>query len=433
MRRPATRWASVLGFAASLGLGAPAPGQDASCEPPKGGEPPAAGHWTGTFALTYELQVPSMPPTMRFGATWQGTLDFDLVRPPDREDPPAPPPPPPLPRRSPLRPPSAHMPSAPAPTPASNDRANPGQFASDDAQRAALIADWQKRWREADRTAARYGQILLHGDQTGRLVGTARGTLQMQGGGVFAPGLDANTSGAGTARDYRLEAEEDDPTTGLQEIRVLGRRGEDSFAAAYSVVGREGGGAGSARIQGSGGGEEQLSALTLEETRCWLMRGTVDASLIRSMMRQSGAGMDIRVTGAEWEATLEERDEAFEQRVRQLASQPVPAEMSWEVADRFAQQFQQLHSEAGKDPYKRCVLMDAQRQGLRLTVAALRTLLRHAPRVEDGATAPVLDAWFQRALGLTRSLALSGMEDCSLVEQVQQKLVNDQALLVAAR
>jgi hypothetical protein len=429
----------------------------ASCDPPKRDEQPAAGQWTGSYNLTYELLVPQMPPTMKISVAWDGPLNLTLVRPPLREDPPSPPPSRPL-SRQPLRPPSAYMPGGPAaPDAVPTDTARPGQFASDDEQRAAVIAEWERHWQEEEGIAAAkakaFGNAVLRDGQTGVISGTASGNIRMEAGGTFAPGLaGAGSEHSTEPQKYELKASETDPAAGFGEIQIIGEPGAQGFAGSFSAAGAEGRGSVQAQIgpdgsitgrargesrghveehdvatAGSGApaaGPTLLAALAIEETKCWLMRGQVDASTIRTMMQQSAPGMDINVTTSEWTATFKGRDEAFERRVQQLVAQPIPPEMTWEVVDRYGEEYKQLHAAATSD-YKRCVLVEAQRKGIRLTVAALETLVRNAPRVRDGATGAVLKAWHLRTLPLVRTLQLAGLGDCAVAAEAEEKFYEE--------
>ena len=462
MRRAAV-WRSVARrcpaalVAMALATGSIARAADSlSCDPPKREEQPSAGQWKGTFKLTYGLLVPQLPPTMKVSVTWQGTLDLLVLRPPVGED--APPPPTPRPpTRQPLRPPSAYMPGAPASDAEPSDRARPGQFASDAEQRAAVIAEWERYWQEqegiANAEAKRFGTAIQNG-HTGEISGTARGGIQMQAGGSFAPGLTGSSSGGSTVpQQYDLKAAETDPAAGFGDIEIHGEPGSQGFTYDFAAAGAEGRAVEHAQIghdgsltgrthaeserhveeydvatPGTGAPDVDptlLAALTIEETKCWQMRGSVDASTIRAMMQRSAAGMDIDVKVSEWTATFDGRDEAFERRVQQLVAQPIPAEMTWEFVDQYGEGYKRLHADAASSDYKRCVLVEAQRQGIRITVAALQTLVRNLPRVRDGATGAVLAAWRLRTLPLLRTLSLSGIEDCAVAIDAEQKFYQE--------
>jgi hypothetical protein len=78
-----------------------------------------------------------------------------------------------------------------------------------------------------------------------------------------------------------------------------------------------------------------------------------------------------------------------------------------------------MRAEAVYSGYKRCLLVEVQRKGVKLTAAALKTLVKSIPRVRDGATGAVLREWRLRTLPLQRTLVMSGLENCGEIVQAE--------------
>jgi hypothetical protein len=423
--------------------------QDAVCNVPTRTESPAEGGWSGHFETSYDILNPHLPPTIKVVGDWQGTLEFVVLRPEARENPPPLAPPAPPPTRPPLRPPTPASASAPpaSPPPESApppDRAQPGQFTSDDEQRAAIMAAWQRRWEEEDSVAReKAGDFGTNTTHVGEIKGESRSSARGSATGVIGDSRFDMQSGTNQELEFDLTAVESDPEAGFGEIRVVNTRDQGDSSGGgvgvapdvrVSIEGRAGDGSASHRVRAEdeSGVREQsfatpgvgaigpgpVAALKITESTCGSLSGFVDAAFIRTMTQQGGA--DVRFEESEWIATHDDRDGAFERRVEQFVNEPIPAEMTWEFAEQYTREFEALSAEAGANAYKRCVLVKAANKGVQITVAALQTLRRNLPRVRDGATKPVLREWRLRTLPLIRTLALS-TTDCSLLQQVEDE------------
>src|SRR5262245_30942947 len=140
-----------LGLRPGFGSAAAAVAGDGSVELigeggcPEGTKPYlAAGQWKGPFRLVYEPQFLGLPGTMKLTVTWSGEMSFAAAR-TQLDDPP--PPAKDTSSRRPLYPPTKPG-EKPPPGPSRSDRAQPGQFKSDEAQIKAILEYWAEQGRK---------------------------------------------------------------------------------------------------------------------------------------------------------------------------------------------------------------------------------------------------------------------------------------------
>jgi hypothetical protein len=428
------------------------------CEPPDHQEQPPAGHWTGSYRLSYEMVVPNMPPGIQFLVTWEGELSFDLGRAEGEDDPPAPPPPPP-PRRRPL--------SVKPPT---SSALPPEMFVDccNDEQAAAILAATQEREAaneaEVQRVLQWYADNLppnhlyIQPGKNAIIQGTATSRMQTTFGGAMAGNVAMRGSGQGNAPvDYEIKGEETDPEVGFTEIELWGIPGLMDFSGSNMVTAPGGSGQASVTMDRGGmrgrtvgtddrghtatadysganpmtpGEKTKFAALKIESRECWELRGTVDESILKERHQTNGVG--IRVIASEWSATLDERDEEWEKQVDQLAAEPIPAELTWEYIDNFKDRWFALRG-IGRlvmSDYKRCILKKLEDKFIRINVAALQVYVDNFPKADENATCGVMRAALQRMLPIMQLLQLYGLGDCPLIERAWTTAEGEMQLLV---
>lgn len=416
-------------------------------------EQPAAGHWTGTYRLAYELVIPNMPGGIPVHVSWEGELSFDLGR---TETDAIQYPPPSPPRRRPLgvKPPASSLP--------------PSLFVDccNEEQAAAILAAEQQR-EAANEAQVRallqwYADNLppqhlyVPPDSKAVIKGVAQVRNQTRFAGSTAGVTAMRFDSQGTAPvDYDIKGEETDPGVGFTEIELFGivdlmdssatatATGRGASVRTNATVDRDGI-RGNTQLQGAGrtmsvdysganpttpGEKTKFASLTIESRKCWELRGTVDESLLRQLYQANG--VSIRGVESEWTATLDERDEAWEKQVDELAAEPIPAELTWEYIDSFARRGFALRGSARfMSDYKRCVLKKLEEKFVRINLAGLRVYVANFPKVDEGATCGVMRAALQRMLVTIRTLQLYGMADCPVLEQARKVVEHEVQLLV---
>jgi hypothetical protein len=250
----------------------------------------------------------------------------------------------------------------------------------------------------------------------------------------LAGGGEIDAQGAGARAEqqqYDVKAQEEDAVKGFQQIQIVGIPGKGKFSFGAKAQGRvrdeEGKGEGKGETEGADGGSKILLAnLSVDEKKCGFMKGKVDASEIQKAFKVTGT---IKVIESEWTATLDERDEAFEKQVESVASEPVPAELSWAYLDQFARTWAQLR-EGKSTSYGRCVLKKLDWKYVLINRRAAENLAKGFPKAADGANCTVMRAALGRFLQILRFLQLSGSGGCPEVEGAYLEVQKQIQLLV---
>ena len=447
----------VLGPAVTIG-------GESGCKPADHPPGPSAGAWKGYFRLIYEITFPG-PAKVVVPTRIEGDLDFALGR-QQLDDPPAPPPPPPPPperKRKPLRAP----PAAPS----------PGQPASSAASPAAPPPEPPNQLQVAvARVEADYNGLYVPPGKGAQLQGISNLTMGVEvNATVSASRLDGDFK---TKRPVQLEVigEEDPKTAKFEEIGLWGAEGLTSLSGNFLATDRDSRVSGNADISASGASghavaeskdrrdevdfssrsparelppgvdqetdsererrefdeaydrlfgppKQKMKYVTLkvDSTECWLMRGTVDTTEMAASLAQWGATMVVKES--EWMVTLDERDPAFEERVEELAAEPIPGRLTWDSIRSFNDRSRALLREANSD-YKRCAARGLEEKFIRMNVAALQSVVDEFSGSNEGATCAVLSGAMEKILTQIRVLQLYGLGDCSVIKEAESKMEN---------
>jgi len=389
---------------------------DDRCEIPASLEQPASGHWSGSFKFVFEPVLPGTPiPSINYA--WEGGLSYEVRR-PDKGDPI--PPPSPSPSRRPL-----HVPGAP-PLPVPPGSAAPGQFASDEEQVQAVLR-WYAEHAPPDPTpdgqdAEIEGETETH--WRAHLTDSSDGFTEMA----------ANSTRDLSAREHGDE--DPGPPPRFTTIALIGNGDPFQFTSSGVFISRDGvatenGTQAQTVITDEQGrsvtvgpigqgptSKGKIALLSVDESNCSEMSGKVAFS---DQILQSTAayGIHYNTLSSEWKAELDERDQAFEDRAEELASEPVPAMLDQAYIDHFRDAWLQLRGSGKISNYRHCVLKKLEHKFVILNAAALRMLLKSFPKASDGATCHVFAAAFLRILPIVRLLQLYGAsaEDCPLADE----------------
>ncbi len=407
----------------------------------------AAGHWKGFYRVSYDLV--SARATVH--NKMEGKLEFDLARHEEPEQPKTTPPSDPL--RTPLGSKPASSPGPKGTSVSAEDLAKAwdrlnGTLPADtevnaeaDALAKAIMAEYQ----------GNYQGLYVGPGQPGKIQGDADYSLTASLD-LHIPGLKfAEPMGTKEPLPLEVRGEEDLESNQFKDIWLWGDPAQAKFGATFDIATQNSSATGQVDLQSgtldyhavatdadghrtttsgnrSGdipGGKRGLIRLKVLAQDCWRLSGTVDTSEIAKAM--ASGGFRLVVTDTEWIATLEERDVDFEKQVQALVSEPIPSPLTWDYVERFNQRWQALRKSGKLTDYRLCVLKDADRKGVEITVAGLRELLRDFPKVRDMnacAAMTVVTAALQRILPLIRRLQLEGV-DCPLADSLNQVASNE--------
>ncbi len=224
---------------------------------------------------------------------------------------------------------------------------------------------------ERDPTGKRLEAIALQGTPDQFRFGAALTARDESG----VTSMHGQLSGAGTASaSGTLQGDE---ATGTVEATVAGGR-EQTHVDITDRDGERKTGDSGAAVHTLSQQRRTMFRLVVEKRECGEIGGTVESKELIDQIRD--AGMGFEPVRSEWHATLDQRDEAFEQSVKRYAEEPIlrmdprDPESTWTSWQREWELYASLR---GHDPtdYELCVLRPAHEKIIKASTLALRALL----------------------------------------------------------